>query len=114
MHKKKQNILEKERFDGPSVNLRPLFNSNMTKVYVIKWSQNCTRTIRNDVVGIPKYLKNTCKAGYFNICGYAKNFTYEGPSSILRPLYNRYFCHITIEKWSQICTRTSEMVFSYT
>ena len=78
----------------------------MTKVYVIKWSQNCTRTIRSGVVGIPKYLKNACKAGYFNIFGYAKNTTSEGPSSILRPLYNRYFCHITIEKWSQICTRT--------
>ena len=78
----------------------------MTKVFVIKWSQNCTRTIRSGVVGIPKYLKNACKAGYFNIFGCAKNTTSEGPSSILRPLYNRYFCHITIEKWSQICTRT--------
>ena len=38
--------------------------------------------------------------------GYAKNTTSEGSSSILRPRYNRYFCHITIEKWSQICTRT--------
>ena len=41
-----------------------------------------------------------------NIFGYAKNTTSEGPRSILRPLYNRYFCHITIKKWSQICTRT--------
>ena len=88
--------------DGPSVNLRPLFNSNMTKVYVIKWSQNCIRTIRNGVVGIPKYLKNECKAGYFEKFGYAKNTTSEGLSSILRPLYSRYFCHITVEKWSQI------------
>ena len=70
------------------------------------WSQNWPRTIRSGVVGIPKYLKNACKAGYFNIFGYAKNTTPEGPSSILRPLYNRYFCHITIEKWSQIGTRT--------
>ena len=83
----------------------------MTKVYVIKWSQNCTRTIRNGVVGIPKYLKSACKAGYFNIFGYAKNTTSEGPSSILRPLYNRYFCHITIKKWSPICTRTIRNVF---
>ena len=35
--------------NGPTVNLRPLFNSNMTKVFVIKWSQNC-RTIRTGVV----------------------------------------------------------------
>ena len=26
--------------------------------------------------------------------------------SILRQLYKRYFCHITIEKWSQSCTGT--------
>ena len=25
---------------------------------------------------------------------------------LLRPIYNRYFCHITIEKWSQIFTGT--------
>ena len=67
---------------------------------------NCTRTIRNGVVGIPKYLKNACKAGYLKNFGYAKNTISEGPSSILRPLYNRCFCHITIEKWSQICTRS--------
>ena len=100
------NIIERALSDGPSANVRPLFNSNMTKVSVIKWSQNCTRTIKSGVVGIPKYLKNACKAGYFNIFGYAKNTTSDGPSSILRPLYNRYFCNITIEKWSRIGTRT--------
>ena len=68
----KQNFLEKALSDGLSVNLRPLFNSNMTQVYVIKWSQNCTRTIRSGVFGIPKYLKNAYKADYFNIFGYAK------------------------------------------
>ena len=36
----KQNIPEKNNSDGPSANLRPLFNSNVTKVSVIKWSQN--------------------------------------------------------------------------
>ena len=77
---------QKALSDGPSVNLRPLFNSNMTKVYVIKWSQNCTRTIRMGVVGIPKYLKNACKAGDSNIFGYAKNTTSDVPSSILRAL----------------------------
>ena len=53
---------------------------------------------------LPKYLKIACKAGYFNIFVNAKNTTSDGPTSILRPLYNR--CHITIEKWSQNCTRT--------
>ena len=42
----------------------------------------------------------------FNNFGYAKNTTSDGPTSILRPLYNGYFCHITIKRWSQICTRT--------
>ena len=106
-----QNILKKALYDGPSGNLRPIFTSNMTKVYIIKWSQKCTRTIISGVVGIPKYLKYACKAGYSNIFGYAKNTTSDGPSSILGPLYNRYFCHITVEKWSRICTWTIKNVF---
>ena len=102
----KQHILKKALYDGPSGNLRPLFTSYMTKVYIIKWIQKCTRTIISGIVGIPKYLKYACKAGYTNMFGYAKNTTSDGPSSILRPLYNRYFCPITVEKWSQICTWT--------
>ena len=43
----KHNILEKNISDGPSANLRPLFNSNVTKVSVIMWTQNWTRTLRN-------------------------------------------------------------------
>ena len=27
-------------------------------------------------------------------------------------LFNRYFCHITFIKWSQICTRTTRKYFS--
>ena len=51
-------------------------------------------------------MRTSCKAVYFRNFGYAKNTTSDGPSVILRPLYTRYFCHITIEKLSQICTRT--------
>ena len=84
----------------------------MTKVSVMKRSQNCTRTIRSGVFGIPKYFFwNACKACYFNIFGYAKNTTFYSPRSILRPLYKIYFCHITIKKWSQICTGTIRNVF---
>ena len=97
---------QKRTFWCSSVNLRPLFNSNMTKVSVLKWSQNWPRTIRSGVFGIAKNVKITCFACIFQIFGYANNTTSDGPSAILRPLYNRYFCHITIEKWSQICTRT--------
>ena len=78
----------------------------MKKIYVLKWSQNCTRTIRSGVIGIPKYLKNVCKACYFNIFDFAKNTASDCTTSILRPLYENYFCHIAIEKWSQIFTRT--------
>ena len=66
----------------------------MTRVSFIKWSRNCTTTIWSGVVVIPKYLKNACKAGYFNIFGYAKNTTSDSPRPILRPLYNRYFCQM--------------------
>ena len=55
----------------------------------------------------PMQFKVTRKAGN----GYARKTTSGCPSSILRPLYNIYFCHITIEKWSQICTRTIRIVF---
>ena len=64
----KNRISSKKALSGdPSANLRPLFNSNMTKLSVIKWSQNYTRTIRSGAVGISNFLKNACKAGYFNI-----------------------------------------------
>ena len=101
-----QNILEKALSDGPSATLRPLFNSNMTKVSVIMWSPILIWAYRSGVFDIPKDLKNVCKAGYFNFFGYVKNTNSDGPISIPRPLYNRYFCPITIKKWSQICTRT--------
>ena len=78
----------------------------MTKVSVLKWSHNWPRTIRSGVFGIAKIVKITCFACIFQIFGYANNTTSDGPSAILRPLYNRYFCHITIKKWSLIYTRT--------
>ena len=85
--------------DDPRTNLRPLFNSNMIKSSVIKWSQNCT--IRSGVVDISIFF-NAYKGGYFKKIGYAKNTTSDSPRSVLRPLYNIYFCHIAIEK----CTGT--------
>ena len=54
----KQNILEKTISDGPSANLRPLFNSNVTKVSVLKWSQNWPSTIRA-LLEIKIELRNT-------------------------------------------------------
>ena len=46
--------------DDPSTNMIPLFNSNMIKSSVIKWSWNCS--IRSGVVGISIFLKNAYKA----------------------------------------------------
>ena len=50
-------------------------------------------------------LKITCFACICQIFGYANNTISDGPSAIVRPLYNISLCHITIEKWSQIYTR---------
>ena len=83
-----QNILEKALSDGPSATLRPLFNSNMTKVSVIMWSPILIWAYRSGVFDIPKDLKNACKAGDLNCFGYAKNTTYVSSNQILRPLYN--------------------------
>ena len=35
----KKNILKLALYDGPSENLRPLYNSNVAKVYIVKWLQ---------------------------------------------------------------------------
>ena len=93
---KKQNVLEKNISDGPSANLSPLFNSNVTKVSVRKWSHICTRNIRSDVFGRARNVEITCFACIFQISGFANNATSGCSSAILIPLYNRYFCHITI------------------
>ena len=34
-----KNILKKAFCDGPSANPRPLHNSNVEKVFIVKWSQ---------------------------------------------------------------------------
>ena len=99
-HRPRGLMLWKPISDGPSANLRKLFNSNVIQVYVSKCSQNWTRTIRSSVFGTAKNVKITYFACIFQIFGYANNTTYDGPSAILRQLYNRYFSRITIEKWS--------------
>ena len=42
------------------------------------------------------------KTAIFKIYGYARNGTSVNKNPFLRPLNNRYFCHITIMKWSRI------------
>ena len=57
----KQNFLKTELYDGPSVNLRPLFNSNMTQLSVIKRSQNCTWPLKVVFLAYPKIGKMHAK-----------------------------------------------------
>ena len=54
----------KAPLEGPKKVLTPIYNSNVAKVYIIKWSQNLIWAYRSGVLGIPKYA---CKAGYFTI-----------------------------------------------
>ena len=41
------------------------------------------------------------KTAIFKIFGYARNGTSVNKNPFLRPVYNRYFCHITVVKWSR-------------
>ena len=45
------NILEKALADGPSENLKPLYNSNVAKVLIVKWSQILISTARSSISG---------------------------------------------------------------
>ena len=63
---KKQNIFKQAISDGPSTNQAQI-NSNVTKVYSIKWSQNYTRTIRSGVLGIAKFFLNNLVSMHFSI-----------------------------------------------
>ena len=54
----KLNILKKALSDGLSANLRPLYNSNVAKVSIVKWSQILISTEGSSISGIPKNVKN--------------------------------------------------------
>ena len=56
-----------------------------------------------------KCIKNT-NYWKFWVC---QNGTFCSGNQNLRPLYNRYFCHTTIIKWSQIFTRTIRNCFCH-
>ena len=54
---KKHNILKKALSDGPSANLRPLYNSNVAKVSIVKWSQILILAVGSSISDIPKKFK---------------------------------------------------------
>ena len=78
----------------------------MAKVSIVKWSQNWICVVRSPYFGLTPDFKIALKTAIFKIIGYARNGTSVHKNLFLRPLYNRYFCHITIIKWSQISKKS--------
>ena len=46
-------MLRKALSEGPRAFLRPLYNSNVAKVSIVKWSQNLIWAYGSGVFGIP-------------------------------------------------------------
>ena len=104
----KKKILQKALSDGILANLRPLYNSNVAKVYIVKWSQIQICVAGSVISGISTFLGFQY---YFKIIGQAKKGVSVHNNPILRPLYDRYFCHISIIKWFQICQNSIKKNF---
>ena len=85
-NKPKKNIHKKTLVDGPSANLRPLYNSNVAKVSIVMWSQILISTARSTVSGITIYFKNALKAQIIGNFGYARNGTSCSGNQNLRRL----------------------------
>ena len=66
---------------------------------------------RSPISGIPTIDKNIGVVGSCQNFGYDRNWTSSNKNQTLRPLYNWYFCHISITKWSPNCTRTLRKCF---
>ena len=62
------------------------------------------------ISGIPTFLGNWRFLCNFKIIDYTKKGVSVHSNPNLRPLYNRYFCHITILNWSQICKTIHQKV----
>ena len=68
----------------------------------VKWSQKWIFVNGSAISGIPIYFENCCFQCNFKIWGRPKKGSSVHKNQFLRPLYDRYFCHITIVKWSRI------------
>ena len=97
-------------FYGFLDNPRPLYNSNMAKVSIVKWSQKWIFVYGSAISGIPKYFENCHFQCNFKIWGWPKKGSSVHKNQFLRTLYNRYFCHITIIKWSRINKKSMKRV----
>ena len=78
----------------------------MAKVSIVKWSQKLIFVDGTSFFGPTPDFKIAFKTAIFKIFGYARNGTSVNKNPFLRPLYNRYFCHITIVKWSRIIQKS--------
>ena len=74
----------------------------MAKVSIVKWSQKLIFVDGTPFFGPTPDFEIALKTAIFKIFGYARNGTSVNKNPFLRPLYNRYICHITIVKWSRI------------
>ena len=78
----------------------------MAKVSIVKWSQKWIFVDGTPFFGPTPDFEIALKTAIFKIFGYARNGTSVNKNPFLRPLYNRYFCHITIVKWSRIIQKS--------
>ena len=65
----KTKYAQKTLSDGIFANLRPLYNSNMAKVYIVKWSQKFIFVDGSAISGIPNYFENCRFQCNFKIWG---------------------------------------------
>ena len=82
--------------------LIPLHNNNMAKVSSVRCFQKLIFVDGNPFFGPIPDLESALKTAIFEIFGCARNGTSVHKNHVLRPLYKRHFCHITIFKWSRI------------
>ena len=101
-----KNISKNALFYGFLDNPRPLYNSNMAKVFIVKRSRKWIFVYGSAISGIPKYFENCRFQCNFKIWGWPKKGRSVHKNQFLRPLYNRYFCHITIVKLSWIIQKS--------
>ena len=92
---------KKALFDDPSTFPRPLYISNVAKASIVNWFQNWIFVARSAISGIPKFVEIFFWHIFKNL-RYPRKGVSVHKNKILRPLNNRYFCHITNIKWSQI------------
>ena len=73
-----------------------LVNSDVAQVSNVTWSQNFIFLGRCSVSGLPKDLKMHAIQVIHIFFRFARNQNSSKENLILWPLYNGYYCHITI------------------